>query len=77
MNFKEIKPRQIIEDTWYNAKHVNDDWGVGTVVKVLKTRFVVKFSNKEANHSGDGVVTYDRSHAQFVRRISKKRKLKK
>lgn len=78
MKFKDLKKGMHIEDLWYNASHSKENWGRGIILEVQKTRFKVQFSNKNANHSEDGVVVYDRSHAQFVRKIKrpyKKRKL--
>jgi hypothetical protein len=54
MNYKNIKINMKIWDSWYS------DWGLGVVKTVLKTRFKVKFSNK------DRVITYDNAHAQFI-----------
>jgi hypothetical protein len=70
MKFSELQVGMKVEDTWYNSEHT-DNWGKGKVVAVLKTRFKVQFSNKNANHTEDGLVTYDKSHAQFIRRRTK------
>ena len=72
MKFSELKVGQKIEDTWYNSDS-KDDWGIGRVVEVLKTLFRVQFSNKNANNTEDGLVTYSKSHARFVRLVKKKR----
>jgi hypothetical protein len=54
MKKNEIKIGLKVSDTWYG------DWGLGIIEKVMKTRFVVKFSNK-------GLVRYDYPHAQFLK----------
>lgn len=76
MKFSELRVGQRIEDTLYNSEHQkgHNNWGTGRIMEILKTRFKVQFSNKNANHSGDGLVTYDKSHAQFVRLVKRKRK---
>ena len=45
-----------VEDMWYW------DWGIGKVSKVLKTVVKIRFSIA-------GMVTFDKSHVQFLKRI--------
>lgn len=66
MKFSEIKVGMKVEDIWYNRnkknKRLNEDWGEGEVILVLKTKFKVNFSKK-------GIVTYDKNDASSVRKI--------
>lgn len=66
MKFSEIKVGMKVEDIWYNRnkknKRINEDWGEGEVILVLKTKFKVNFSKK-------GIVTYDKNNASFIRKI--------
>lgn len=75
MKMSELKLKMKVEDTWYNNERGGDkSWGIGRVVDIKKTKFTVKFSNPDANNSGNGLVTYDKSHAQFVRPVKQVKK---
>jgi hypothetical protein len=56
LKFKDIKKNMLVEDKWFY------DWGIGKVFKVLKTVVHIHFSNK-------GMVVFDKSHTQFLKRI--------
>lgn len=51
---KKFKKGMKLEDTWYYI-----EWGVGTVIKVLKTRVKIQFR--------DQIRTYDKSHYKFLK----------
>ena len=57
MKFDELRKNMFVEDTWFW------DWGIGKVTKIMKTVVRIKFSVA-------GVVTFDKSHVQFLKRIS-------
>jgi hypothetical protein len=54
MRIEKIKTGQQVRDSWFS------DWGVGRIVKVLKTRVKIKFTGRA------DIVTYDLAHLQFL-----------
>lgn len=56
-----------IEDFKLN-QHVTDIWGgVFEVVEILKTRVKLKILVKPNYFTGKEIITYDKSHLQFLR----------
>jgi hypothetical protein len=57
MKFQDIKVGDMVQDRCYPEKYY------GKVIKKLKTRIKI-------NTSRDGIITYDKSHVQFLDRMS-------
>jgi len=55
MKFEVIKPGMYVEDTWFW------DWGIGKVIKKLKTVAHINFAHR-------GIIVYDKSHTQFLKK---------
>jgi hypothetical protein len=55
MKFKDLKIGMKVEDRWY------PEWGVGTVLKVLKTRAHILFERVNSER-----YSYDKAHVQFL-----------
>lgn len=76
MKYHELKVGMRVEDKHYNSDHQvfrgPNDWGVGRIVAILKTRFKVQFSNKNIPESENGLITYDKSHAQFIQKVKRR-----
>lgn len=56
MKFSDIKKGMYVEDKWFW------DWGIGKVLTVKKTIVRISFSVV-------GIVTFDKSHVQFLKEI--------
>lgn len=57
LKFKDLKRNMKVKDSYYSDSPISSDrWGVGTVVKVLKTRVHINFTMK-------GLVVFDVAHA--------------
>lgn len=56
MKIEDMKRGMFVEDRWFW------DWGIGKVMKVLKTIVIINFSVV-------GRVTFDKNHCQFLERI--------
>lgn len=61
---KEVKIGMKVIDRWYSFCYKNN-WGCGKIVKIKKTRIIIKFNNL------DQPVSYDQSHLQFLSVFSK------
>jgi hypothetical protein len=69
----EFKVGDVVEDSWY------PDAGTGVVKEILKTRMKIYFERAAlqcnyrytlfCNAADDGVLTYDKSHYQFLRKV--------
>ena len=55
MNIKDLKISQLVVDKWYSKNTYNQDWGIGKVLKIKKTRFHIFFENA-------GLKVYDATH---------------
>ena len=56
MKFKDIRKGMIVEDRWFQ------EWGLGKVVKKLKTVVHIDFAN-------EGIIVFDASHCQFLDKV--------
>jgi hypothetical protein len=72
MKKTEFKVGDVVEDSWY--AHA----GTGIIKEILKTRIKIYFmrATLENHHcllfrnaSDDGLLTYDKSHYQFLRKV--------
>jgi hypothetical protein len=72
MKTTEFKVGDVVEDSWYA------DAGTGVIKEILKTRMKIYFERATfglnyhcplfRNVSDDGLLTYDKSHYQFLRK---------
>jgi len=72
MKKTKFKVGDVVEDSWYA------DAGTGVVKEILKTRMKIYFEHAtlENHHcslfryaSDDGLLTYDKAHYQFLRKV--------
>lgn len=66
MKHEEMKVGQRVTDSWF------PHWGVGKVIKVMKTRVRIVF--KDNFDTEDEPTVYDRPHLQFLRPVKRQRK---
>ena len=57
MKIEEFKLNMKVSDAWFK------DWGIGIVIKILKTRVYIKFPNKNK--------IYDMPHLIFLKQYDK------
>lgn len=67
LKFKDLKKGMKVKDVYYSDTPVKSrNWGTGTVLKVLKTRVHINFSQ-------EGLVIFDIAHANnFLEKVSRK-----
>jgi hypothetical protein len=72
MKNNKFKVGQKVEDSWYGEA------GIGIIKSILKTQMKIYFRRLDVDHvvcpltrnSVDGMLTYDRSHYQFLKPIT-------
>lgn len=57
MKITDFKVGDCVKDKWYG------DWGIGTVVEVLKTRIKIDFNLR------DDISTFDEQHLVFLEKV--------
>lgn len=53
LKIKDLKTGMFVWDRWF------PEWGVGKIIKILKTRTHIKFNRR-------GLLRYDRAHIKFL-----------
>jgi hypothetical protein len=64
MKQSEIKKDVCVKDRWW------PEWGIGKIIKKLKTRCYIQFSTAYSNNGK--ILIYDKDHYQFLQKVKLK-----